>query len=233
MKKWIAMVLALVMVLSMTACTNSAKSNYIGTEQSPDKDPAEKAMPELINDDQSEEAIPEFVAEDYDEVGTCGGDARWGFKEDTGELVIIGTGKMEDYVETNAPWSKLEIESASIYGVSSIGDNAFFGCEYLEDVTIEEGVTSIGAGAFMLCHSLTAFTIPDGVTTVGEWAFFQCSNMTEMTVPASLTTVGDNALGSCYNLTEFYYNGTREQFESIDIEYDKELLNYVTIHFES
>ena len=228
MKKWIAIVLALLMVLPLAACSEAPQSNHIESKQSIEKNT--QPAPEDLT---PAEPIPEFVADDYDEVGICGEDVQWGFKEDTGELVIIGTGPMEDYTSESAPWSNWEIESASIYGVSSIGDNAFFGCECLEDVTIEEGVTSIGAGAFMLCHSLSEFTIPDGVTTVGEWAFFQCSNMTEMTVPASLTTVGDNALGSCYNLTEFYYNGTREQFESIDIEYDKELLNYVTIHFES
>jgi hypothetical protein len=49
--------------------------------------------------------------------------------------------------------------------VTSIGDNAFLGCDGLEEVIIPEGVTSIGRWAFWNCTSLTSITIPNSEQT--------------------------------------------------------------------
>ena len=112
---------------------------------------------------------PKFIAKDYDQVGTCGENVQWGFKEATGELTIIGTGEMDDYTyETPAPWIKLDIKSASIHGVTTIGYRAFYERSGLTEITIGDSVTTIGKEAFYSCSGLTKITIPDGVTTI-EW----------------------------------------------------------------
>ena len=43
----------------------------------------------------------------------------------------------------------------TIYSVTSIGDDAFYGCTGLISITIPEGVTSIGNYAFYACSGLT------------------------------------------------------------------------------
>ena len=40
-----------------------------------------------------------------------------------------------------------------------------------KDVVIPDGVTSIGNEAFWGCGSLTSITLPDSVTSIDDWAF--------------------------------------------------------------
>ena len=58
--------------------------------------------------------------------------------------------------------------------VTTIGYEAFLGCESLTSIIIPEGVTTIGGNAFYGCESLTSITIPEGVTYIGGWAFREC-----------------------------------------------------------
>ena len=70
-------------------------------------------------------------------------------------------------------------------GITTIGNNAFWGCENLASVTIPDSVTSIGDAAFANCSNLTSVTIPDSVATIGISAFGGCSNLTSVTIPAN------------------------------------------------
>ena len=83
--------------------------------------------------------------------------------------------------------------------VTSIGDEAFWGCEGLADpnglviirivlysyvgeaasVEIPNSVTSIGKSAFSGCSSLRSITIPDSVTSIGEGAFWGCEGLAD------------------------------------------------------
>jgi len=86
-------------------------------------------------------------------------------------------------------------------GVTSIGDEAFYGCDSLTSVTIPAGVTSIGNFVFEGCSSLTSITIPEGVTSIGGRAFFQCKGLTSIAIPQGVTSIGDMAFFGCESLT--------------------------------
>ena len=66
--------------------------------------------------------------------------------------------------------------------ITSIGENAFNGCESLTSVTFGKNsqLTSIGPGAFNYCYSLASITIPASVTSIGEWAFVGCYRLVEV-----------------------------------------------------
>ncbi len=104
--------------------------------------------------------------------------------------------------------------------VTSIGDDAFYGCDELPphllvydngtkcygwvgdkskciEVTIPKSVTSIRRSAFSKCSSLTSVYIPEGVTSIGDWAFGGCGSLTDITIPESVTSIGGLVFYGC------------------------------------
>lgn len=68
--------------------------------------------------------------------------------------------------------------------VTSIGNDAFRGCNGLLSVKIPESVSSIGNSVFWGCDNLASITIPAGVTSIGEEVFSGCSSLTAIEVEA-------------------------------------------------
>jgi hypothetical protein len=85
--------------------------------------------------------------------------------------------------------------------VTSIGDNAFYSCISMTNVTIGTSVTSIGHQAFYNCTSLASVWIPNSVTSIGYLAFYSCVSMTIVTIGSSVTNIGDFAFMYCTSLT--------------------------------
>ena len=112
------------------------------------------------------------------------------FNKGKTELIICPRGKEGPYTIPNS--------------VTSIGEDAFKGCDALTSVTIPNSVTSIGDYAFMDCYGLTSVTIPNSVTSIGNYAFYYCYGLTSVTIPNSVTSIGNYAFYSCVALTEIY-----------------------------
>ena len=85
--------------------------------------------------------------------------------------------------------------------VTSIADSAFYCCEGLTGIEIPDSVVSIGRNAFYACESLTGVSIPDGITSIEEKAFYWCTHLTSVWIPDSVTAIGKHAFASCDRLT--------------------------------
>lgn len=89
-------------------------------------------------------------------------------------------------------WMCAALETVIIpESVTVIDDYAFQECPNLKTVTISgQGLTRIGEQAFDLCGALENVVLPDSVTEIGEGAFNECTAMTEITLPKSLRVIG-------------------------------------------
>lgn len=123
-----------------------------------------------------------------------GSDLKWDYAEDTGTLVITGTGSTMNFGSENDPWTAIR---------SSI-----------TNVVIEKEVTGLGAGTFSGCTNLTSITVNNynQVLTLGEDAVPTKEGLT-VYVPANLMTE--------YNMTDGWKtltinaNGDWEQMAGI------------------
>ena len=90
------------------------------------------------------------------------------------------------------------VTSVSMQGcITSIGSEAFDGCQNLETVALPESLTTLGNDAFRSCSSLKTIKIPSGVTAIPDFCFGNCSSLESVTIPEGVTTIGSGAFLSC------------------------------------
>ncbi len=77
-------------------------------------------------------------------------------------------------------------------GVTSIGNNAFYGCEGITSVSFPSTLKSIGASAFASCTNIPSVVIPKDAS-IGESCFSYCSSLTSVTIPEGVETIGASA----------------------------------------
>ncbi len=81
--------------------------------------------------------------------------------------------------------------------ITTIGDNAFDGCQSLKTITFGANLTTIGSRAFADCDALESIVIPEGVTTMRSSCFASCSSLKSATLPTTLTDVGSDMFSGC------------------------------------
>lgn len=103
--------------------------------------------------------------------------------------------------------------------VVSIGENAFYGCVDLVEITISNSVTTIGNGAFMGCKNLQTVnidTINSTLATLGDKAFENATSLRTLRLPYSLKSVGARAFSGCTSLVSVTFDGYDSITDAID-----------------
>lgn len=116
-------------------------------------------------------------------------------------------------------------------GVTRIEPSAFWNSS-LTNITLPKSVTSIGTSAFENCNDLVSITLPENVTCIERAAFLDCEGLTNITLSAGVTKIEVNAFLGCKQLADVYYDGTKEQWNGIDIGKNNESLINATIHYQ-
>jgi len=102
------------------------------------------------------------------------------------------------------PWldHNKEITSISIgEGVTSVGSNAFDGCEAVKSVSLPTTLKAIGYHAFSKCSGLTSISLPAEMTSISAGAFRYCTKLSNISIPEKVEKIGDSAFEGCSNLT--------------------------------
>ena len=110
-------------------------------------------------------------------------------------------------VTGETPGNYTEIREITIPdGYTSIGKNAFKGCNNLVKVVLPKSLVSLGNHCFEDCSSLREIILPDQITTIGDYAFAGCKNLTTVVLPRELVRLGSNAFKNCISLHEIELN---------------------------
>ena len=103
--------------------------------------------------------------------------------------------KIDDDVFLNTTITSVEIPDS----VTTIGDNAFAGCEYLTEVTVPDSVTKIGDNVFYGCTSLESATW-ESKEGIGDGTFAECAGLTDLSISKELPSIGKEAFKNCESL---------------------------------
>ena len=115
-------------------------------------------------------------------------------------------------------------------GLTTLSKDLFKGCTALEEFVFPAGALTSGYTVFADCTSLTDIVIPAGAETVSPGMFMGCTGLKSVTIPASVTLITYMAFGDCTSLEDVYYNGTKSDWNSIEMHGENECLTQARLH---
>ena len=153
----------------------------------------------------------------------------WTFNSAAGKLTITGSGAMKNYNGSSQKspfYGHNDIRTVEIgYGVTSVGDYAFYGCGQLRNVSLpEETMETIGKSAFEGNTKLEAILIPSGVETLGENCFRDCAALATVGMGSGVKKIKDGAFHGCTKLWDVYVEGGEDFFAPLYVGDDNEPL---------
>ena len=114
--------------------------------------------------------------------------------------------------------------------VSDFGDRAFYGCSKLENIYVNEGNANFYSVdgvlfdkeistlyQYPIGKKENAYSIPNTVNTIKSYAFEYCNTLSEITIPNSVKNIGFSAFRYSSGLKNVYYNGSKSQWDKINI----------------
>jgi len=98
--------------------------------------------------------------------------------------------------------------------ITSIGEKAFFNCDYLVSIDIPEGVTAIHDQAFSSCKLLTSVHLPSTLRELGANVFSNCSSLQTVVFEDGLTLLAQRAFEGCRKLENVTLPSTLREIET-------------------
>lgn len=81
-----------------------------------------------------------------------------------------------------------------------IADYAFFGYSTLTDINGLYNIEYIGQGAFFLCEELQSVIMNDNLTEIGAYTFYGCASLFNLTLPEQINKIGRSAFYRCQTI---------------------------------
>ena len=112
---------------------------------------------------------------------------------------------------------KLNVTFGDAKALTTIGDNAFYGCISLQQVVFaqDSALGDIGKEAFMESGVSVVDLAGTKVTKIGYSAFEGCMSLAELTLPETIAEININAFYGCTNLRDVSVSGTAKNITFI------------------
>ncbi len=118
--------------------------------------------------------------------------------ENTETFVISTTSEGESFLEKYKGNEKIvDIPE----GITAVGDDAFLGNPWVEEVHVPSGVDYIGNYAFSSCKNLKSVFLPESIQEINIGAFYGCENLEKINLPEKLRIIGSKAFVDCPKLS--------------------------------
>lgn len=85
--------------------------------------------------------------------------------------------------------------------VLDVGKYAFWGCQNLETVVLNNNIENLAGYSFSNCRSLKTIELPYSVNTIGVKTFEDCISLENVTLPVSIQNIHETSFDGCINLT--------------------------------
>ena len=192
MKKFLALMLAIIMLLAMVSCSGEDETVNEGNEE---EVIAEEEILALDNGDSFTYATNE--SGDYDIIAFSTSNSTPHKVEIPAEIDNIDvTGIADGAFKSNNRISEIVIPDTVEY----IGEFAFWGCTHLEKVTMADSVTEIKTGAFKECGVLSDVKLSAALTKISDFTFWGCTALETVVIPTAVTEISDAAFLGCKKL---------------------------------
>lgn len=212
MKKLIALLLALVMVLSLVACGNNDKPNTTeGGKETTGLN--EQTKPSENEDNNNKQPVSneitlenlkkaaESPASDFECVDHGNGDVELLRYLGSSEIVVIPeswNGKQITTISSYVFGVQSNVKAVRIAdSVKTVLEFAFSMNTNLELVICGSGVTELGNSAFQGCTSLRELILNDGLVKIGHASIGGCTNLKTISIPESVTDISHMAFYAC------------------------------------
>lgn len=176
MKKWIAIILSLCLLVNAVPAAMAAEETQPETE------------PVIREPDQ------------------CGEDLYWSYEYGTLTISGTGAMDDFPEEAPWAAYSEIIETVLLSGSVTTVGANAFTDYDTLKRVEFGGSLQEIGTKAFKSCDGLTSVTLPRGFRRFGEESFMSCANLTEIHCNGGMPSFNLNCLWDTYAKIYFPVN---------------------------
>ncbi len=97
---------------------------------------------------------------------------------------------------------------------------------------IKNGTSTIGEYALSYCYEITSLKLPDTVKYICDNAFYCCEKLESVQIPKGVVSINKYAFFGCDALKTVSYNGTKTQWDSINIGAYNAPLTNADIYYE-
>ena len=105
---------------------------------------------------------------------------------------------------------------------TTIADDAFAGCDSLQEVVVGPNVTTIGKNAFANLAELRTVVLSDAVESIDEGAFANCPKLERIIIGRNMTSIASDAFTGCPNLKTIVINSPAIFNQKFKNEYNDE-----------